>query len=92
MAHDLTGKIAGIIGLASICAGIITILISFVFFSQMLTHVRPEKRKLLPVLGPLMLLMPELWDDVGNRARQKFIIALITFAVLFAIATLFAAS
>jgi hypothetical protein len=43
-------------------------------FVVMLGGVKQEKKRLINFLGPLAFAFPQLYDDIGNRARVKAII------------------
>jgi hypothetical protein len=39
----------------------------------MLGSVRPERKTYLPLLGPVMIFIPQLFGEEGNRHRIRFI-------------------
>ena|SRR5579863_4194038 len=77
-----------ILGLASIGGGMVASLVGIFYFRSMRSHVKPQKLGLLPFLGPAILLMPSLYDEIGNRARVRLIVSLLMLAFLFAVTAL----
>lgn len=62
------------------CSGVLISLAFMIwFFSEMKSHVRPEKESFAYFLGPAIFFMSWLWDDEGNKARIKFLVAAACF-------------
>jgi hypothetical protein len=57
-------------------------------FFSMVGSAKPEKKTLLPFLGPLLFFIPQLWDEMGNRARIRLIICILLFVIFFGALTL----
>jgi hypothetical protein len=58
------------------------------YFITMHGSVRPERKPLLPFLGPFHLLFPQLWNKTGNRARVMFMVCTLLFGLLFGVMTI----
>jgi hypothetical protein len=63
-----------IVGDAFLIGAGISLLLYIYNFVVMLAGVKQEKKKVINFLGPLILFMPELYDDIGNRARLRALI------------------
>jgi len=76
----------GVLGIICILVGITAVLFASYYIAVMQRGVRPERRSLfLPFLGPLQLLIPQLWTEDGNRARIRFLICILVFVICLAI-------
>jgi len=62
------------------CLGLLIALAFMIwFFSEMKSHVRPEKEPLAYFLGPAIFFMSVLWDEEGNKARARFLVSAACF-------------
>ena len=77
----LLTQISGVICILGGMASTMVMIYNFIF---MLGCVRPEMKRYLPFLGPLILFLPFLWSEDGNRARVRALISTCVFAVFFA--------
>lgn len=78
--------ILGAVSLLCVLGGVFFTLCMAYFFFEMWTNARPEKKYLLPFIGPVILIFPQLWNERGNRARRNLIASGLLFLMLFAIA------
>jgi len=72
------------LGTLFLVGGLVSTLLMLYYFIFMLGSVRPEKKRYLPLLGPAMFLLPQLWDQAGNRARIRALLFVVMFAVCYA--------
>jgi hypothetical protein len=72
------------LGLMCLFGGMISALLMVYYMFAMHGSVKPDKRPLLPFLGPFQLVLPQLWDEIGNRARVRFMISALSFGFFFA--------
>ncbi|MGJ4925875.1 hypothetical protein ACQR1I_11185 [Bradyrhizobium sp. HKCCYLS2038] len=70
-------------GLICILGGVASTLVMVYSFIFMLGCARPETKRQLPMLGPLILFLPSLWSEEGNRARMRVLISVCVFAVCY---------
>jgi hypothetical protein len=57
------------IGDAFLIGAAISLLLFICNFIVMLAGLKQEKKKIINFLGPMILFLPQLYDDIGNRAR-----------------------
>jgi hypothetical protein len=72
-----------ILGIICLCGAMISVLFMVYYLIAMQTNVRPEKKRILPFLGPLQVFLPQMWNVRGNQARNRLIISILVFAVFF---------
>jgi hypothetical protein len=72
-----------VIGGVCLVGGIISIALMLYYFLFMLGSVRSDKKQYLPFLGPFALLLPQLWDEGGNRARARVFLFALLFGACF---------
>jgi len=75
--------ILGVSYLVCLFGGMIFTLLALYYLFVMLFNAKLERRRLLPFLGPLLLFLPQLWNDRGNGARIKVIVYIVLFAACF---------
>ena len=78
----------GILYFSSLVGGIACVLLMLYNFFAMLGCVKPEKKNVLPFLGPFALFMPQLWTEHGNKARKQVLLFAILLAICFGSAVL----
>ena len=79
----MTQYVLGIIYFVCFAGAVTCILFALYYFITMLGSAKPEKKHLLPFLGPFLLVFPQLWNTVGNRARVRFVVCIVLFGLFF---------
>jgi hypothetical protein len=80
----MTNAILGTLGVMCILGGIVATFSLLYYFFYLLGSVKPEKKRLLNFLGPLMLIYPDLFDEAGRRARLRLLVSAAAFAACLA--------
>jgi hypothetical protein len=80
-----------IIGNVFLIGAAMSLLFSIYNFIVMLAGVKQEKKKIINFLGPFILFIPQLYDDIGNKARLRALLYIVLM-VVFVIAVAFTSS
>jgi Na+/melibiose symporter-like transporter len=70
----MVSKVLGILYLVLVLGGVISTCLMGYFFLSMLGSARPDKRHHLKFMGPAILFLPNVWTDLGNKARIRTLI------------------
>ena len=73
----------GVLAFMCLAGAAASILFGIYYGTMMHGNVKPGAKPLLPFTGPFQLLIPQLWNEEGNRARTRLIISLLLFGVFF---------
>src|SRR5262245_9821809 len=77
-----------IAGMLAIVAAVATMLAAAYHLLAAVAEVRPQSRLLAQAIAPLALFFPRLWTEKGNRHRKAFLLSIVAFAVLAAVAAI----
>jgi hypothetical protein len=75
--------VLGAFGIACFAGAFVSIMLTLYYFFFMLGSVKPDKNRYAHFLGPLLLVMPQMFDEAGNRARKRFAFFALAFAACF---------
>jgi len=73
----------GVLSFICLAGAAASMLFAIYYFSRMHRNVKPGAKPLIPFTGPFQFLTPQLWNEEGNRARVRLIIALFLFGLFF---------
>lgn len=71
------------LGVGCFVVALASAVLTLYYFFFMLGSVRPEKKRIAGFLGPLVFLVPQAFDDGGNKARIRTLFFAILFGLCF---------
>ena len=90
LTYDRSGKFFGMLAVAGVFALACTAMLAAVYYlGSALANIKPDKRMLAHFLAPAVMLLPQIFTEIGNSYRKRCLLALLVFGACFGlIATL----
>jgi hypothetical protein len=64
-----------------LAGGVASFMMASYNFVVMLAGVKQEAKRFINYLGPLAFIFPQLYDELGNRARVKALISIVLMII-----------